>query len=294
MKRVFGIGTVVVDHAVRLDRFPEPDTKNTVQRHWKQVGGPVPVALSTLAHFGGACRFLGRWGDDDPGRFVAATLRDRGIDTAASSSSPDWATGFAQVWTTPGGTRTIAYSRGEFPLPQPSDLPTKLDADILHLDGWAGETAIAAAQQMKERGGLVVLDAGSAKPNMDRLLPLIDILIASALFRQSWFGTTQPAREQLLSITPGSVITTHGPGGATWLEAGGDTNVSGISISAVDTNGAGDIFSGAILYGLASRWTAKATLLFANAVAAFSCQHFGNSTLPDLDEAKRIAGESQR
>ncbi len=279
----------MVDHAVQLESFPEPDTKNTVRRHWRQVGGPVPVALSTFAHFGGSCSFLGRWGEDEPGHFVTTTLRERGIDISPSSSSPDWFTGFAQVWTTPDGKRTIAYSRGEFPLPGPAELRAADEAEILHLDGWAGELAVEAARQTKQRGGMVVLDAGSAKSGMEMLLPLVDVLIASSLFRQSWFGTTEPKPQQLLEITTGSVITTHGADGSTWLMPDGDITVGGIEVAAVDTNGAGDVFSGAILWGLASGWPYDRILRFGNAVAAFSCQDFGNSTLPSAAEAHALA-----
>ena len=287
---IFGIGTVVVDHAVLLDRFPEPDTKNRVVRHWKQVGGPVPVALSTAAFYGQSCAFMGRWGTDAAGSFIQAQLTQRGIDLTASASHNDWSTGFAQVWTEPDGRRTIAYSRGEFPVPTDNDVLVEQlsQHDILHLDGWAGAAAIAAARFMKQQGGTVVLDAGSVKPGLNELLPLVDILIASALFRQSRFGSADVSLEQLRSLNCKSVITTNGADGANWYAPDQQHHHSGFSVNAIDTNGAGDIFSGAILDSISRGLTPARALEHANAIAALACTHYGNSTLPTPKEVAAL------
>ncbi len=289
---IFGIGTVVVDHSVLLERFPEPDSKNAVVHNWRQAGGPVPVALSTAAFYGQHCSFMGRWGTDAAGHFVQHQLEQRGIDLTASTSHEDWATGFAQIWIEPNGRRTIAYSRGQFPLPIADEVPTQQlsQHSILHLDGWAGDAAIAAARLMKEQGGTVVLDAGSVKPGLDELLPLIDILIASALFRQSRFGSASVSPDQLLGLGCQSIINTNGANGATWHTADQQHHHSGFSVNAIDTNGAGDIFCGAILDSITRGLTPGQALEHANAVAALSCTHYGNSTLPtSADVAALIA-----
>ncbi len=285
---IFGIGTVVVDHAVLLDKFPECDTKNSVRRSWKQIGGPVPVALSTAAFYGNACGFLGRWGTDDAGAFIEHGLRKRGIHLDASKSDPTWSTGFAHVWVTPDGKRTIAYSRGEFPLPTETEVAnTSLGNDhILHLDGWASDAALAASRVIRDSGGTVVLDAGSMKPGVERLFPLVDILVASELFRRNCFGKADVGDDELRSLKCDSVLTTHGPDGARWLTDEGAFGHAGFSVDAVDTNGAGDIFCGALLHALIHKYDKLQTLEFANAVAALSCTHHGNETLPTLADVR--------
>lgn len=290
---IFGIGTVVVDHAVVLSGFPERDTKNAVQHHWQQIGGPVPVALSTAAFYGERCTFLGRWGRDAAGQLITEGLSQRGIDIGPSATRTEWSTGFAQVWTEPSGSRTIAYSRGNFPAPSSADVDCFRMADhaILHLDGWAGDAAIAAAKRMKEQGGIVVLDAGSVKPRIDELLPFVDVLIASALFRQSRFGSPDVDGSMLLDLGCGSVITTHGQDGAVWTTASDEHSHPGYEVDAIDTNGAGDVFSGAILHSLSRGMSRAEALSFACAVAAFACGHFGNFTLPSVAE---MAGLSVR
>lgn len=285
--RIFGIGTVVVDNVVELASFPEIDSKQLIQRYWQQVGGPVPVALSTAAFYGSSCSFLGRWADDSNGHTIQSVLNDRGIYTCPFTPKADWKTGFAQVWNeTATGTRTIAYSRGDFTDITEVDLPMELLAehDVLHLDGNSPDASIPAARLMHERGGIVVLDAGSVKPRMDELLPYVDVLIASALFRRSRFGNTAVPMAELLGLGCRSVITTNGPGDIIYADEQTEVVQAAYPVDAVDTTGAGDTFAGAILHGLASRWPMKRTLDFAAKVAAWSCARRGNSSWPTLAE----------
>ena len=292
-KRVFGIGTVVIDHVLILSRYPSRDTKCVAEGQWRQVGGPVPVALSTASFYGARTHFFGRWGDDDAGEEVRNRLSSRGVDLRANPSHPEWSTGFSHVWTeTAEAARTIAYSRGDFPVPNESDVSAHANVlgqcEILHLDGWAPLAARWAASRMKERGGLVVLDAGSKKPGMEELLPFVDVLIASNLFCQAWFGTQQPTLDALSSLQCETVVRTMGADGATCYDSEGEYHVPGRPVNAIDTNGAGDIFAGALLAGLVDGRTVRDCLSFANSVAAASCQHRGNFTLPDRQEVDEL------
>lgn len=285
-KRIFGIGTVVVDHVVALDAYPKRDTKAVIQSHWRQIGGPVPVALSTAANYGLRTHFAGRWGNDVAGHEIRTGLSERGIDLTPSSSDDAWQTGFAHVWTEPtDGTRTIAFSRGEFPPPSQSDIQTHFSildtCEILHLDGAASEAALTAAERTKRNGGIVVLDAGSKKPGMEHLLPLVDVIIASDLFCRSWFGADVPC-SQIHELGPGAVVRTRGPLGAIYSDGNQEHVTSAIKIDPVDTNGAGDIFAGAFLYGLAHQWPVPRTMQFACFVAGHACCHPGNATVPDI------------
>ncbi len=291
-KRIFGIGTVVIDHTVVLSSYPAKDTKASIQKHWRQVGGPVPVALSTAAHYGVPTSFAGCWGKDEGGAEIERVLTSRGVDLRCSRWSPSWSTGFAHVWTDESdGSRTIAFSRGESTSATEEDLEKmRLDlrtVDILHLDGAQPETALFAARAVKQHGGLVVLDAGSRKPGMELLMPMVDVLVASSLFCSSWFEHPDPQPEQLAGLGPELVIRTRGESGATLLVRNERTDVPATDVTPVDTNGAGDIFSGAFLVGLAHDWHPEQSLRFANAVAGYSVRFHGNDSLPSLDELRK-------
>ncbi len=285
-RSVFGIGSVVVDHVVELGHYPEPDTKNPITGHWQQVGGPVPVALGTAAFYGTQTTLMSRWGMDHAGLFIQETLQRRGVKISASRSQEGWTSGFAQVWTeSETGRRTIVYTRGQFPLPDAEEVD---DAELaghrwLHLDGWGAAAAIRAAQRMRAGGGRVVLDAGSKKPGMESLLPLVDILVASSLFRRSWFGDEQVSARKLKQLGPPVVIATDGPRGATVLTVDDSFHQPALVVDAIDTNGAGDVFCGAMLSRLARGESVLEAVRFATVVASFACETRGNQQLPDRE-----------
>ncbi len=62
--QIAGLGTVVIDQQIFMDKYPEWDTKNSMQDHRTQVGGPVPTALVFLSRLGHKCGFVGKWSDD--------------------------------------------------------------------------------------------------------------------------------------------------------------------------------------------------------------------------------------
>ena len=125
---------------------------------------------------------------------------------------------------------------------------------------------------------------------MDELLPLADILIASSLFRKSRFGTADVEANQLIELGCDSVITTHGSDGATWITADSKLHQPGFKVNAIDTNGAGDIFSGALISKLIDGTGNAEALEFATAVSAVSCCSYGNNSLPTLSEVAALRG----
>jgi sugar/nucleoside kinase (ribokinase family) len=142
---------------------------------------------------------------------------------------------------------------------------------------------IAAAETIRASGGQVVMDAGSVKPGLTLLLPLVDILVASSLFRRDYFGTPDPPDEQLLSLNVPHVITTDGERGCRWLTADHEIVQSAIDVDVVDSNGAGDVFCGALLFAITQGWPREQMLSFANTVAGLSCGNSGNYPPPQLD-----------
>jgi len=280
-KRIFGIGRVLIDHAVVVPSYPDVDTKTLVQDHWRQIGGPVPVALSTAAHFGIETSFAGPVGDDADGQHIMNELSTRQIDM--THCKPSGTTGFAQIWTEQStGRRTIAACPGrEISDSDVLRLDEAIDrADVVHTDGSSSSVSIYAARRTKERDGMVVLDAGSKKPGMESLFPLVDLLVASDLFCKSWFGRAEVPLTELLSLGCRTVVRTLGADGAVYVDGQQELHEAAVTVKPVDTNGAGDIFCGAFLVGIAKNWEPKRCLKFANSVAGYSCGFKGNTSLP--------------
>ena len=129
------------------------------------------------------------------------------------------------------------------------------------LDGHHPELALAVAKAAKAAGVPVVLDAGSWKPVLDELLPLVDVAACSA-----HFTAPEPGLHQRGVPT---VITTAGPGPVRWSTADGSSGEVPVpAVEARDTLGAGDVWHGALAVAVAREPSVTDRIRFANEVAA--------------------------
>jgi sugar/nucleoside kinase (ribokinase family) len=136
------------------------------------------------------------------------------------------------------------------------------------VDGHHPALALKAARAAKERGVPVVLDAGSWKPVLDELLPLVDVAACSAHFRVPGPGL----RERGVPV----VITTAGPDPVRW-STGEDSGEAAVpAVAARDTLGAGDVWHGALAFAVAGLGNDVAGWVrHANEVAAERVRHVG-------------------
>jgi len=288
-----GLGWVMEDFLVVLPAYPEVNTKTESITDSVQVGGPVARAMLALSRLGKRTALIARVGDDQRGAFVRSNLRKEGIELGAVEIEKGGKTRFSHVWIEEKtGTRTVAYSRGRLAdLKLGSEAKERIKrARILHLDGRETDAALAAAQLAREVGCRVTLDAGSVKPGIDRLIPLVDVIVASSSFIQNFLPgfSLEKAGETLLSMGPKIAIFTCGDRGAGGISENGFFYQPAFPVQVVDTNGAGDAFSGGLLFGLLEDWDIRYSVRFASAVAALKCRHLGNKGLPRLEEVQRF------
>ncbi|NNC55382.1 MAG: adenosine kinase, partial [Pseudomonadales bacterium] len=74
---------------------------------------------------------------------------------------------------------------------------------------------------------------------------------------------------------------TLGAEGALVFHAGEALQVDGVKVNAVDTNGAGDMFAGAYLYGITNNMSRLDSGRFASAAAAAVVSQFGPRLPPE-------------
>jgi sugar/nucleoside kinase (ribokinase family) len=296
---VFGLGTIVVDHQVVLASLPEADTKGEVIADRHQVGGPVPTALSLLRNFGLRTAFQGRWSDDSFGRMIEADLQSQSIEFDPCQCRTATRSGFAHVWVEQEtGRRTIAAYRGSHAI-EPLDLMFERLAgfDALHLDGWSTTAAMEAAKVMKQCGGQVFLDLGSPKPHLEHLLQHVDVLNCPERLIHRLFACDEleQGAHRLLALGPREITVTRGEFGAIHFTKSKVTRHPEFKVNAVDTNGAGDVFCGAIIYGTVRNWGAEKKMAFACAAAALKCRQLGNrDALPTLGEIEALLTSKKR
>lgn len=279
-----------MDHQVIVNRLPEPDAKSDVIDDRHQVGGPVPTALCLLRRMGCEATFQGRWTADKSGRMIEADLTSEGIEFQTPSQRADSKTGFAHVWVEQtSGRRSIAAFRGSH---QIEEREVKRDllsgCHALHLDGWSTDAAIRAARFARQENSVVFIDLGSPKPHLEKLLTVVDSVNCPSGLFQRLYDTNDPAggAKRLMKHGPQQVTVTDGANGA-WLFRKGQPGIHqpAFPVTALDTNGAGDTFAGAMIYATLQGWQAAHCLRFASAAAALKCTRVGNrEALPALGE----------
>ena len=283
-----GFGMTVVDCQLLMARLPTGDEKRTARAARTQVGGPVPTALAAFAKLGGHAELLSAWANDAEGRLIEEDLRHGGVAIDPRLCRCVERTGVAHVWTEDGtGRRCVAALPPDEPPDTEPAAAFGAHADLLHLDGWGGGAAVAAARAAVDRGGTVVLDAGSPKPATAELLGLAAVVNVPRHFFGRFFGDDDPDRgiDRLRAHGPVRVFVTDGARGVTVAADGLREHVPALVVEARDTCGAGDAFCGGLLWGEAAGFGPLETARFASAVAALKVSRVGNrAALPTLGE----------
>ena len=94
---------------------------------------------------------------------------------------------------------------------------------------------------------------------------------------------------------PPRVAVTLASEGVLGFAEGRFVRVAGFPVTPVDTNGAGDVFHGAFVYGLVRGWQMERLLNFANAMAALNCTALGaRGGIAKETEAERLIAKGRR
>ena len=216
MASVVGIGAAVFDILMTVDAFPREDTKLRGLETKFQCGGPCATGLVAISKLGESASYMGTVGDDMYGTFVKAEMERYGVDTSCVKVNPGLTFHSVVLLNVSNSSRTCVWNRGEAAAPtvEDVDLDVLKQAKYLHLDGNQLDCAIFAAKKAHEMGVTVSMDAGGAYPNIEKLLPLVDVLIPSEEFSMKVTGcaTAKEAaavlqeryHPQILVITQGS------------------------------------------------------------------------------------------
>ncbi|MEU0789376.1 PfkB family carbohydrate kinase [Amycolatopsis sp. NPDC005961] len=259
-------GLCTVDVVQRVDELPAPGEKVQSLRVDVAAGGPATNAAVTAAALGAEATLLTVLGAHPLAALARADLEACGVrvvdlDPTRSDPPPVSAVAVRER----DGERTVVSRNAAG-----SEVTWSgtLDADVVLVDGHHPNLALAVAKAANADGVPVVLDAGSWKPVLDELLPLVGIAACSAHFR-----APEPGLHQRGVPT---VITTAGPRPVRWSTAdGGSGEVPVASVEARDTLGAGDVWHGALAVAVTREPTVTDRIRFANEVAAERVRQVG-------------------
>ncbi len=294
--QVVGLGQCCLDILGQTDNYPELDQKSELRSLLVQGGGPVATALVTLARLGVQVAVIGAVGDDEFGRQIHEGLIDEGVDCTNLVYSPGTSSQVAFISVDGDGHRNIFWYRGSACPSLPQAFHALLSASrILHLDGLHLDVAIAAAEVARKLNVVTVLDAGTLRPGIENLLPLIDHLVVSEKFARQVNDRDDSETALNLLAGYGAKAVTITLGNAGSMSMGDDGQIfrqSAFVVDAIDTTGCGDVFHGGYIYGLLQDWPLSQTVRFATACAALKTRSLGGRTaIPLLHEVESFLCE---
>ena len=288
---IAGIGACVADTLYRLEKFPPEDTKLRAVESKMAGGGPVATGLVAAAKQGCRTAFLGVLGSDAAGQFLMQDFEKYGVETAHIVSCDRQYRSFTScIWLNDGaGSRTCVFDKGNLPayVPDETALEVLKQAKLLMVDGNEMDAAIEGARAIRSAGGKVLYDAGGLYPEVERLLPLADILIPSAEFAKGITGAGQiedAAKLLYRTYSPEVVVITDGKNGGVLYQGEKIIRYPAFPVKAVDSNGAGDTFHGAFAAAVVKGFSYLSCCIFASMTSALKCMGFGaRESIPGYD-----------
>jgi sulfofructose kinase len=278
---VVGVGLNATDTILVVPKFPAFGGKAPFTREFYSVGGQVATAMVACARLGLRAKYIGTIGDDERGRIQLESLRASGVnidDVQQRANCPNQSAYIVVDEST--GERTVFWNRADCLAISPEAITTDqiTCARLLHIDGHDTPAVERAARIAREHGIPVTVDVDTIYPGFDRVLPLVDYLIASSEFPRRWTGIEdRHAALEAIQREYGMRVAamTLGAEGALAYTDGAFFYSPGFVVECADTTGAGDVFHGAFCYAVLERIPITDTLEFCNAMAALNCTAFG-------------------
>ena len=229
-------------------------------------GGSAANTLIGVALFGGRSCYACLVGEDEWGGFYIRDLERAGVSARSAHRRPG-ATGQCLVFITPDADRTLHTFLGVGSRIGPDQIDEALvsSSRFTYLEGYLlssdnGFAACRKAQRLARRHGtlvsLTLSDPVMVSLQKERFAELIDrgvdLLFCNEDEAKAYTGLRDRSEAcRALAGSVRNVCVTCGPEGALLCKEGRMTRVPGLPVEAVDTTGAGDLFAGGVLFGLA-------------------------------------------
>lgn len=290
-------GPVVVMGSVNLDQvqtvtvLPRPGETVHGTSLTHHNGGKGANQAVAAARMGAAVRFVGAVGDDAAGERLRAALVADGIDVTdlRTVAGPS---GLAVILVADSGENVIVLEAGANGTVRPDDLRLRSfegAAFALFQLELPLDTVRRGLELAKQAGVVTVLNA--APPDGAERLPhdLIDVLVVNETEATHLAPDADPtnAADLLALLAPRhrGVAITLGEAGVVWSFDRVEGRLPARPVKAVDTTGAGDTFTGALVARLAAGESWQDAMQVATAAAALCVQREGaQPSIPYLNE----------
>ena len=290
--KVLCIGHSSWDITVPADSYPTENTKYRFNEKVAAGGGPAGNAAYLLGKWGVDTVIATVVGSDDFGTRIKKEFQSVGVNTDYIETSYDKDTSLSFILINKNnGNRTVFNVSDHRPALKKNSYD--FTPDIILSDGndyAATQNAINAFPE-----ALSVIDAGRVTDELLELCKYMKYIVCSKGFAETVTGSKFDFENpnslvdiymKLQNKYPyANLVITLEEHGCLYKNGNEVKIMNGVKIEAKDTTGAGDIFHGAFVYGLASRWDIEKIVMFANIAAGISVGKVGSRfSIPTLSE----------
>lgn len=301
---VFVIGSLVMACSARVARCPAPGESLEASGFIMEAGGKgFNVALA--AHrLGVPVDGVFAVGDDLLGSFMHKTFADLGLDVGLIVTL-DAPTGAGVGLIQEDGENRIAVYPGANARLSAEHVRAKADqlrvAGLVYAQFEAPDAPIATAFSLaREAGVQTMLNPSPYRSISPEILAKTDILVVNRLEADAlaldclWSGPDQGLAESLASAGVTTLIVTQGAQGASAWQSGRAVEVTGFIVAVIDSIGAGDAFTGAVIAGLIGEEPIEAAVRWGCAAGALKVTRLGLSrALPDSADLRAMLSRSR-
>ena len=298
MKKILCIGHASYDVTIPLDEYPKENTKNRVPEKIECGGGPASNAAYLLGKWGLDTSFIGVLGNDMHGRRIIREFEEVKVNTdhIEFDENHDTTLSFIVVNKSNGSRTTFTYRSSEMKLKNKLDLK----ADVILVDGQELEASIHAIENNPD--AVSVIDAGSLKEETIKLSRMVDHVVCSKNFAEDFCQlkidlndprTVVDVYTKMEAEFKGNIVITLEDKGCLYKTENKVKLMPSIKVKAVDSTGAGDLFHGAFVYGVANGMEMEKILKIANITGALSVTKLGGRhSVYELDEVMEVYEKS--
>ncbi|MEO0376592.1 MAG: PfkB family carbohydrate kinase [Cyanobacteria bacterium P01_A01_bin.17] len=274
------IGLSTLDFIYLAEGSPQANQKIVATESEIASGGPATNAAVTFAQLGHQAQLLTAMGCHPITQLMQSDLEGAGVAIANLTPSQVQSPPVSSIIVTQStGERAIVSLNVQRQQAQPEQVPPAIwerlkATEIILIDGHQIDVGLAISTQATHIP--IVLDGGSWKPGLEKVLPYIHYAICSANFYPPGCSNTEATIKYLQDRLPqpARIAITRGDQPILYRDGKIEGTIAVPDITPVDTLGAGDVFHGAFCHFILSHDFPEA-LAQAAQVAATACQSFG-------------------